>query len=244
MKNKYKHIGKDKKDFVQTMFDKISFKYDFFNHLATFYIDKYWRYQFIRRLNIKKGMNVLDIATGTGDVIIKICKKNENVNGFGFDCSQNMLEMAKNKSKNKKITNVEYMHGYAEKLPFESNSIDIVTISFGIRNFNNYEDALKEINRVLKPNGTLAILEFCRLRNSLFQKLFSFYFNNIIPIIGKILTGEKIFDYLPESVNNFFSKNELLEKIEAFGFKSTYAKNLTFGICSIVIGSKSKLINQ
>ena len=244
MSNKYKHVGKDKKDFVQTMFDKISFKYDFFNHLATFYIDKYWRYQFIRRLNIKEGANILDIATGTGDVIIKICSKNKNINGIGFDCSQNMLEMAKKKSKKKKITNIEYMHGYAEKLPFESNSIDIVTISFGMRNFSNYEDALKEINRVLKPNGTLAILEFCRPKNSIFQKLFSFYFNNIIPIIGKILTGEKLFDYLPESVNNFFSKNELLEKIETFGFKSTDAKNLTFGICSIIVGTKSKSINQ
>ena len=242
MSNKYTHIGKDKKDFVQTMFDKISFKYDFFNHLATFYIDKYWRYQFIRRLNVKTEMNVLDIATGTGDVIIKICTKNKDINGIGFDCSQNMLEMAKNKSKKKKIANLKYIHGYAEKLPFENNSIDIITISFGMRNFSNYEDALKEINRVLKPNGTLAILEFCRPKNSLFQKLFSFYFNNIIPIIGKILTGEKLFDYLPESVNNFFSKNELLEKIESFGFKNTYAKNLTFGICSIIIGSKS--VNQ
>jgi len=244
MSNKYIHVGKDKKDFVQTMFDKISFKYDFFNHLATFYIDKYWRYQFIRRLNIKERANILDIATGTGDVIIKICSKNKNINGIGFDCSQNMLEMAKKKSKKKKIENIEYVHGYAEKLPFESNSIDIITISFGMRNFSNYENALKEIKRVLKSNGTLAILEFCRPKNSLFQKLFSFYFNNIIPIIGKILTGEKLFDYLPESVNNFFSKNELLEKVETFGFKNTCAKNLTFGICSIVIGSKSNSKNQ
>ena len=174
MNNKYKHIGKDKKDFVKTMFDKISFKYDFFNHLATFYIDKYWRYQFIRRLNIKQGMNILDIATGTGDVIIKICRKNKSINGIGFDCSQNMLEIAKIKSKKKKIANVEYMHGYAEKLPFESDSIDIITISFGIRNFNNYEDALKEINRVLKPNGTLAILEFCRPKIAYFKKFFLF----------------------------------------------------------------------
>jgi len=244
MDNKYTHIGKDKKDFVQSMFDKISFKYDIFNHLATFYIDKYWRYQFIKRLDIKKQMNILDIATGTGDVIIKICSKNKNSNGIGFDCSQNMLQIAKNKSKIKKIRNVKYIHGYAEKLPFESNSIDIITISFGIRNFNNYEDALEEINRVLKPNGTLAILEFCRPKNNFFQKIFSFYFNNIIPIIGKILTGEKLFDYLPESVNNFFSKNELSEKIENFGFKRKYSKNLTFGICSIIIGNKTNEGNQ
>jgi demethylmenaquinone methyltransferase/2-methoxy-6-polyprenyl-1,4-benzoquinol methylase len=239
MNNKYKHTGKDKKQFVQTMFDKISFRYDFFNHLATFYIDKYWRYQFVRKLNINDDMNILDIATGTGDVIIKICSKNKNIKGVGFDCSQNMLNVAKNKSKIKKIDNIEYVHGYAESLPFKGNSIDIVTISFGMRNFNDYEDALREINRILKPRGTLAILEFCRPKNSLFQALFSFYFNKIIPIIGKLLTGEKKFDYLPESVNNFFSKTELSKKIENFGFENIYKKNLTFGICSIIIGVKS-----
>ena len=244
MDNKYIHTGKNKKKFVENMFDKISFKYDFFNRLTTFFIDQYWRSRFINKLDLKNNFNVLDIATGTGDVIIQICKKYDSINGIGFDCSQNMLEMAKNKSKNKKIRNVKYIHGYAESLPFDSNSIDIVTISFGMRNFNNYEEALKEINRVLKPNGTLAILEFCRSKNSLFQSLFSFYFNTIIPIIGKLLTGEKIFDYLPESVNNFFSKTELSEKLESFDFEKIYSKDLTFGICSIVTGSKSNSIKQ
>jgi len=239
MSNKYTHIGEDKKNFIQNMFNKISSKYDFFNHLTTFYIDKYWRYQFIKKLNLNDNINVLDIATGTGDIIIQICDKNKSIKGIGFDCSQNMLEIAKNKSKKKKMHNIEYIYGYAEKLPFDSNSIDIITISFGMRNFNNYEEALKEINRVLKPNGTLAILEFCKPKNTLFQILFSFYFNKIIPIIGKILTGEKLFDYLPESVNNFFSINELSQKIENFGFKNTYSRNLTLGVCSIIIGIKT-----
>ena len=242
MDNKYSHIGHDKKKFVQNMFDKISPKYDFFNHLTTFYIDEYWRNRFIKKLNIKNDATILDIATGTGDIIIQICK-NKVVNGVGLDCSKKMLKIANIKSKKKELSNLKFIHGYAEKLPFENDSIDMITISFGFRNFNNYETALNEIYRVLKPEGKLAILEFCRPKNSLFQKIFSFYFNKIIPIIGKILTGEKIFDYLPESVNNFFSKNELLEKIETFGFKNTYAKNLTFGICSIVIGTKSNSIN-
>ena len=239
MSNKYTHIGEDKKNFIQNMFNKISSKYDFFNHLTTFYIDKYWRYKFIKKLTLNDNMNVLDIATGTGDIVIQICDKNKKIKGIGFDCAQNMLEIAKNKSKKKKMNNIEYIYGYAEKLPFDSNSIDIITISFGMRNFNNYEEALKEINRVLKPNGTLAILEFCKPKNNLFQILFSFYFNKIIPIIGKILTGEKLFDYLPESVNNFFSINELSQKIENFGFKNTYSKNLTLGVCSIIIGIKT-----
>ena len=241
MDNKYKHIGKDKKKFVEKMFDNISFKYDFFNRLTTFFIDQYWRYRFISKLNLKNNLDVLDIATGTGDVIIQICKKNQSINGTGFDCSQNMLKIARNKSKTKNLNDIEYIHGYAEKLPFEDSSFDIVTISFGIRNFNNYEQAINEINRILKPDGKLAILEFCRPKNSIFQTLFSFYFNKIIPVIGKVLTGEKIFDYLPESVNNFFSLTELKNKINKKSFETLYSKNLTFGICSILISKKINL---
>ena len=238
MNNKYSHIGDNKKNFVQNMFDKISPKYDFFNRFTTFYIDTYWRNKFINKLKIKKDMSIVDIATGTGDIIIQICKKND-VQGIGFDCSKKMLELADNKAKKKNLNEIKFIHGYAEKLPFENNSIDIITISFGFRNFNNYEDALKEIHRVLKPNGKIALLEFCRPKNSLFQKIFSFYFNKIIPVIGKILTGEKIFDYLPESVNNFFSITELEQKIKMHQIDNIKKQNLTFGICSILIGQKN-----
>ena len=150
-----------------------------------------------------------------------------------------MLEIADIKSKKKKLNNVKFIHGYAEKLPFEDNSIDIITISFGFRNFNDYETALNEIYRVLKPGGKLAVLEFYRPKNTLFQKIFSFYFNKIIPIIGKILTGEKIFDYLPESVNNFFSTSEFKEKLNTYKFNNITKQDLTFGICSILIGQKN-----
>ena len=237
MNNKYSHTGENKKNFVQNMFDKISSKYDSFNHLTTFYIDKYWRYKFIRLLNVKNKSKIADIATGTGDIIIQISKKYD-INGIGIDCSKKMLEIAQNKANKQTINKLTFIHGYAEKLPFKDNSIDIITISFGFRNFNNYETALSEFNRVLKPGGKLAILEFCRLKNSLFQKIFSFYFNKIIPIVGKILTGEKIFDYLPESVNNFFSTKELSQKLQDYKFDNIFNKNLTFGICSIIIGKK------
>ena len=243
MDNKYSHIGHDKKNFVQNMFDKISPKYDFFNHLTTFYIDKYWRNRFIKKLHIKKDATIVDIATGTGDIIIQICK-NKVVNGVGLDCSKKMLEIANTKSKKKDISNLKFIHGYAEKLPFENDSIDMITISFGFRNFNDYETALNEIYRGLKPEGKLAVLEFCRPKNSLFQKIFSFYFNKIIPIIGKILTGEKIFDYLPESVNNFFSASELKEKLNTYKFNNIIKQDLTFGICSILVGQKINVKNR
>ena len=137
MDNKYSHIGHDKKNFVQNMFDKISPKYDFFNHLTTFYIDKYWRNRFIKKLHIKNNATIVDIATGTGDIIIQICKNND-INGIGLDCSKKMLEIANTKSKKKDISNLKFIHGYAEKLPFENDSIDMITISFGFRNFNDY----------------------------------------------------------------------------------------------------------
>jgi len=237
MNNKYSHTGENKKNFVQNMFDKISSKYDSFNHLTTFYIDKYWRYKFIKLLNIKNKSKIADIATGTGDIIIQISKKYD-IDGTGVDCSKKMLEIAQNKANKQTINNLTFIHGYAEKLPFKDNSIDIITISFGFRNFNDYETALSEFNRVLKPGGKLAILEFCRPKNSLFQKIFLFYFNKIIPIVGKILTGEKIFDYLPESVNNFFSTKELSQKLQDYKFDNIFNKNLTFGICSIIMGKK------
>ena len=237
MNNKYSHTGENKKNFVQNMFDKISSKYDSFNHLTTFYIDKYWRYKFIKLLNIKNKSKIADIATGTGDIIIQISKKYD-IDGIGVDCSKKMLEIAQNKANKQTINNLTFIHGYAEKLPFKDNSIDIITISFGFRNFNDYETALSEFNRVLKPGGKLAILELCRPKNSLFQKIFSFYFNKIIPIVGKILTGERIFDYLPESVNNFFSTKELSQKLQDYKFDNIFNKNLTFGICSIIMGKK------
>ena len=241
MNNKYKHIGETKKKFVEKMFDDISSKYDFFNRLTTFYIDQYWRSKFINKLNLQENNNVLDIATGTGDVIIQICKKNQTIIGTGYDCSQNMLDIASSKSKKKKLDKIDYIHGYAENLPFKDNSMDIVTISFGIRNFNNYEKAISEIYRVLKPNGKLAILEFCKPKINFFHYIFSFYFKKVLPIIGRIMTGQKIFDYLPESVNNFFSKDELTKQLEKLNFKKDLVSDLTFGVCSIIIVKKIKI---
>ena len=185
---------------------------------------------------------VLEIGFGSGHNL-PYYNQNEIKSLIGLEPSLSMQKLSSERLKDSAI-NFRFLTASAEEIPLKTESIDTVVCTYTLCSIPKPELALSEINRVLKPNGILAILEFCRPKNSLFQKLFSFYFNNIIPIIGKVLTGEKLFDYLPESVNNFFSKNELLEKIETFGFKNTYAKNLTFGICSIVIGTKSNSINQ
>ena len=125
-----------------------------------------------------------------------------------------------------------------ENLPFDDNCFDLVC-SAGSLSYAEHILVRDEIYRVLKPGGKLAVLEFYRPKNTLFQKIFSFYFNKIIPIIGKILTGEKIFDYLPESVNNFFSTSEFKEKLNTYKFNNITKQDLTFGICSILIGQKN-----
>ena len=138
MDNKYSHIGHDKKNFVQNMFDKISPKYDFFNHLTTFYIDKYWRNRFIKKLHIQNGKTILDVACGTGDVCFEILKNN-SVSIIGLDLSQNMINLAKNKADKKNQNDITFLKGDAENLPFDSNSIDYLTIAYGFRNISNYE---------------------------------------------------------------------------------------------------------
>ena len=237
MDNRYIHKGKEKKMFVKQMFDDISHRYDSFNHFSTFYIDKYWRNKFISKLTLKDNLRVLDIATGTGDIIINISKK-YNINGIGLDNASKMLKIAEIKAKKEQLSNIEFIQADAEMLPFKDNSIDLITISFGIRNFENYECALTEIKRVLKPNGQLAILEFLKQRDTLIRKLFSFYFNHIIPLIGRLVTGKKIFKYLPESVQNFLGPDELEELMRNVGFGHFNIKHFTLRICSIITCKK------
>ena len=149
-----------------------------------------------------------------------------------------MLEIAENKAKKQKIDNLRFVHGYAEKLPFKDNSIDTITISFGFRNFNNYEKALKEINRVLKPEGKLAILEFSKPTSKWFSPIFKFYFNKIVPKIGALLSRKDAYLYLPESVDYFLTRDDVCEKMNKAGFKNIVSKDYTFGIATLYIGEK------
>ena len=136
------HTGKDKKKFVEKMFDDISPHYDILNRILSFGIDKYWRKKLIKSMNIQTGQSILDIATGTGDVIFSINKKYE-VHSTGLDISKKMLDIANMKLNKNKINNISFIHGDAENLPMEDNSYDHICISFGFRNLGNYDKANK-----------------------------------------------------------------------------------------------------
>jgi len=157
----FTHQGQEKKEFVRKMFDDISPSYDFLNHFLSLGIDIYWRKIFIKKIEIQEGNTILDVACGTGDVGFEILRKH-SVSITGVDLSPKMVKLAQEKTKKRNLNNITFIEGDAENLSIESNSIDCLTISYGFRNISNYEKALEEFYRVLKPGGKLGILEFSK----------------------------------------------------------------------------------
>ena len=233
----FTHRGENKKKFVQQMFDDISPRYDFLNHFLSLGIDIYWRRQFIRKLNITDNQKVLDVACGTGDVCFEILKHHD-VSITGLDISQNMVNLANEKAKKRNLNRVAFIQGDGESLPMNSNSIDYLTISYGFRNISNYETALNEFYRVLKPGGKLGILEFSNPKSRIVGSVFGLYFHHILPRIGNLFAQSDAYRYLPESVDFFPSRHDICRKIIYSGFHHAEIHDLTFGISTVFLGFK------
>lgn len=235
----YKDKEGGKKQQVAEMFDNISPKYDFLNHLLSLGIDRLWRKRAIKLLKDKQPKMILDIATGTGDFAIEALPLNPD-KIIGMDISAGMLEVGKKKMKDKKVDHIIDMQlGDSENLPFEENKFDAVTVSFGVRNFENLEIGLAEIFRVLRPGGRLVVIEFSQPRKFPFKQLYNFYFKNILPRIGKLVSKDSAaYTYLPESVSVFPYGNDFLDILSKLGYTTTKCVPLTFGISSIYLGEK------
>ena len=232
------HTGKDKKKFVEKMFDDISPHYDILNRILSFGIDKYWRKKLIKSMNIQMGQSILDIATGTGDVIFSINKKYQ-VHSTGLDISKKMLDIANMKLKKNKINNISFIHGDAENLPMEDNSYDHICISFGFRNLGDYNIALSEFYRVLKPGGTLSILEFSQSKSKFFNTMFQFYFNKVLPKVAAVISRADAYRYLPESVKYFPDQTKINDFLNNNNFDNVSFTSLTFGVATIYRGVKN-----
>jgi len=235
--NEFTHKGKTKKEFVKNIFNDISTTYDFLNHFLSFGVDIIWRRKFIKSLDFSSSDKVLDVATGTGDVAFSIKKKHKS-DIIGLDLSVNMLEIAKKKSKKMNIKDINFIEGDAENLPFDDNMFDKVVISYGLRNLGDCRKGIQEFYRVLKPNSKVGILEFLHPKSTVAAKLFKFYFNNILPRVASLFSNSKAYRYLPESVENFMTPDELRTLLEEVGFKDISSRNLTFGITTIVNAKK------
>jgi demethylmenaquinone methyltransferase/2-methoxy-6-polyprenyl-1,4-benzoquinol methylase len=235
----YKDLNTSKKNQVATMFDNISHKYDFLNHFLSAGIDIYWRKRAIKLLKSHQPKLILDIATGTGDFAIEALKLSPD-KIIGVDISAGMLKYGKEKIIKLGLEDkIELMLGDSEKLQFEDNTFDAITVSFGVRNFENLEKGLTDMFRVLKPGGKAVVLEFSKPTSFPMKQLYSFYFKNILPVLGKLFSKDNTaYTYLPESVNAFPDGNDFLKVFEKSGFIKTKCITLTFGISSIYIGEK------
>jgi len=235
--NEFSHKGKSKKEFVKYIFNDISSTYDFLNHFLSLGIDVLWRRKFIKSLNFSDGDKVLDVATGTGDVAFAIRRK-YNTDIIGLDLSVNMLEIAKKKLKKFKIDDIDFIEGDAENLPFDDNTFDKIVISYGLRNLGDCQKGIEEFHRVLKPGGKLGILEFLQPQSTIIAKIFKFYFNKILPRVASLFSNSKAYRYLPESVENFMSPNELKVLLKEISFNNISSKNMSFGITTIINANK------
>lgn len=232
-------LKESKKNQVAGMFDRIAHKYDFLNHFFSMGIDKGWRKKAIRSLASIQPKKILDIASGTGDFAIAAMKLNPS-SVIGVDISEGMLEIGRKKMKetglDKTIT-LEY--GDSEELKYATNQFDAITCGYGVRNFENLEQGLKEMNRVLRTNGKVAILEFSHPKAFPIKQLYYFYFRYIMPTLGKIVSKDATaYTYLPESVMAFPEGKDFLAILEKCGFKNVKAEPLTMGITTLYTATK------
>jgi len=222
---------------VKEMFSGIAGRYDLLNHLLSLNIDKRWRRMVRREIEdilADERSSVLDVACGTGDLSIEL-KTGANANVIGTDFCRPMLSIAAGKLP-EQITLVE---ADALSLPFRDNSFDVVTIAFGLRNLSDISSGLKELRRILKPQGRVAVLEFSRPSNSVLRILFGIYFRNLLPLLGGVISGSRsAYTYLPSSVAQFPDQQQLAGLIEQAGFDRVSYENLTGGIAALHMGRR------
>jgi len=225
----------DKRKQVRRIFDSISYRYDFLNRLLNGGVDFYWGKKALKLSNINKNTILLDVACGTGDFAIA-AKKMGVQKIIGADLSLNMLKLFNQKSDWSKGNLVETV---AEEIPFKDDSFTNITVAFGVRNFYNILDGFKSFHRILKANGKATVLEFRLPSNPIVKAFYLFYFKNILPFVGNLISKDKeAYTYLPESVDEFDAKVDLKKLLLEAGFSKVIIKQATFGIVQIAIAEK------
>ncbi len=225
----------EKKKQVKQIFDNIAGRYDFLNHFLSFGIDFYWRKKALKLTKLNADSILLDIACGTGDVAIQ-AKKMGVQKIYGADFSHNMLKLFNKKSK--------WIDGHltqlvAENIPFKDDSFTNITVAFGVRNFYDIQEGFNSFYRILKSNGKATIIEFRMPSNKIINNVYKFYFKNILPVLGGIISGDKAaYTYLPDSVQEFDEKIDLAKLLRNSGFKEIKKYNFTFQTVQVLIAIK------
>ncbi len=236
----YKGSGQGKKQQVAAMFDNIAFRYDFLNRFLSAGIDIRWRKKALKQLLPLQPKTILDVATGTADIAIMASAMLKPQKITGIDISDGMLEIGRKKLSRLGLEGkVELLNGDSETINFPDNSFDAVTVAFGVRNFENLQQGLKEIKRVLKPGGKLVVLEFSKPKAWGIKGLYNLYMKFVASNLGKFFSkNSEAYKYLDESIQKFPEGKKFTSILDDLDYKNTYCKPLSLGICSIYCGEK------
>ncbi len=228
------HPVEGKKQMVREMFNDIAPRYDLLNHVLSANIDKIWRKKVRKLIGSIQPEIILDVATGTGDLALELAKLPVK-KIVGIDIAADMLEVGKVKVKNKGLGHlIEMQVGDSESIHFEDNYFDAVSVAFGVRNYENLSKGLGEMCRVLRPDGVVAILEFSKPAAFPMKQLYRFYFNHILPVIGKVISkNSSAYTYLPNSVAAFPEGEVFMAEMQKAGFKDVKQQRLSFGIATL-----------
>lgn len=231
--------GASKKEQISDMFDNIAPKYDLLNRVLSMGIDKSWRKKAVKTIQTIQPKTILDVATGTGDFAI-MSASIQPKKIIGIDISVGMLKVGQEKIKKQGLDHIITLEkGDSENIHFDTDAFDAVTCAYGVRNFENLEKGLTEMCRVMRPGGRLAILEFSKPKAFPFKNIYNFYFNNILPRMGKTVSkDDSAYKYLPDSVKAFPDGQDFLDILTKCGFKDVQARPLTMGITTLYTGTK------
>ena len=229
----------EKTSLVRSVFDNVASKYDIMNDAMSFGVHRLWKREFINQIEIRDNQRFLDVAGGTGDIAFKLLEKGASHVTI-CDINQQMLNEGRKRADNANIIkNIEFLCADAENLPIESNSYNIYTIAFGIRNVTHIEKALAEAQRVLAPGGRFLCLEFSQVNQPLFAKIYEQYSFNIIPKIGELIAKDRdSYQYLVESIRKFPPQEKFANMIKEAGFAQVKYKNMSGGVVAIHSGYK------
>ena len=241
---------------IARMFDRIAPRYDLLNRLLSAKQDQRWRQHLVQKIPPKPQGRHLDVATGTGDVIEAMRAAHPEYDAMvGIDISEKMLDVARQKIKSVprgaetsapgislagQSPTVEWRMMSAERLHFQDRSFDSLSIAFGLRNVVNRPEALREFYRVLRPGGMLCVLEFFPPQSGLFSVLFQFYFHQILPLVGGLISDRQAYRYLPQSVGSFYTMDTFRDVLEKNGFHLKEVKNYLFGSCRLVVATRGE----
>lgn len=220
------------------LFNNVARHYDILNSLFSFGMDKLWRRRLVRELSGTKML--LDVATGTAEVAIEFVNKFPDCYAIGIDPSPNMLNLAHEKFYSlKHHKRINLIQGIAEYLPFPSNTFDTTTITFGIRNTLDPLKSLKEMHRVLKPQGKLGVMEFAVPKNKIFSPIYMFYLNNIFPLVGSLFGTRDEYKYLGASISNFPQRSNFIQLMGEAGFTTEKLIEISLGSVILYVGVKN-----